>query len=91
MYHNYYVLSAILCSNVILQLAILTKQGDYSIVHCRETRTKRVMNVSSDGELLTYNQTRLFVFNQETTRAGLQENDTICTINLPLVVSLVDL
>ena len=49
---------------------------------------KTIMDISSDGELLTYNQTRLFVFSQETTGTGLQENDTICTINLPLVVGL---
>lgn len=56
-----------------------------SIVY-RETRNKTIMEISSDGEQLTYNQTRIFVFSQETTGAGLQENDTICTINLPLVV-----
>ena len=35
-----------------------------------------------------YNQTRIFKYSQETTRVGLQENDTICTINLALVVSM---
>ena len=57
-------------------------------IYNRETRTKDVLNISSDGTLLTYNQTRIFKYSQETTGAGLQENDTICTINLPLVVSI---
>ena len=55
---------------------------------CRETRTKDIINMSDDGELLTYNQTRVFHFNQDTTGQGLQENDTICTVNIPLVVRL---
>lgn len=54
----------------------------------RETRVKTVLSISSDGELLTYNQSRLFEFSQETTRPGLQEADTICTINIALVVSV---
>lgn len=53
----------------------------------REIRTKEVLDISDDGEELTYNQTRLFIFNQSTTGEGLQESDIICTINLPLVVS----
>lgn len=55
----------------------------------REVRVKTALYRSVDGELLTYNQTRQFFFNQETTGEGLQESDTICTINIPLVVSKV--
>ena len=46
-----------------------------------------VLNISPDGSLLTYNQTRLFHFDQERTGEGLSERDTICTVNIPLVVS----
>ena len=60
---------------------------DVTLFTNRETRDKTVLDISEDGELLTYNQTRFFVFSQETSGAGLQENDTICTINIPLVVS----
>ena len=45
------------------------------------------MEISDDEEFLTYNQTRLFVFNQNATGPGLLETDTICTVNIPLVVS----
>jgi hypothetical protein len=56
------------------------------IIIYRETRVKNVLNVSADGSLLTYNQTRLFHFSLETSGEGLSEVDTICTINLPIVV-----
>ena len=52
----------------------------------RETRVKNVLNISEDGSLLTYNQTRVFHFSPETSGEGLSEEDTICTINLPIVV-----
>ena len=52
----------------------------------RETRIKTVLNTSADGSLLTYNQSRIFNFSPETSGAGLRETDTICTINIPLVV-----
>ena len=47
---------------------------------------KNVLNISEDGSLLTYNQTRLFHFSPETSGDGLSEDDNICTINLPIVV-----
>ena len=52
----------------------------------REVRKKTILNVSTDRSLLTYNQTRLFHFSQETSGEGLTETDTICTVNLPLIV-----
>ena len=52
----------------------------------RETRIKNVLNTSKDGSLLTYNQTRLFQFSQNTSGEGLSEDDNICTINLPIMV-----
>ena len=53
---------------------------------CRETRIKTVFDTSADGSLLTFNQSRIFNFSPETSGAGLRETDTICTINIPLVV-----
>ena len=55
---------------------------------CRENRTKFVKGVSSDGTKLTYTQQRVFHFDTANSAAGLSEDDVICTINLPLVVSL---
>lgn len=55
---------------------------------CREKRTKFVKDISSDGTKLTYTQQRIFHFDAADSAAGLSENDVICTINLPLVVSL---
>ena len=68
----------------------LLLSGNYVHVLCydyRETRIKTVLNTSADGSLLTYNQSRIFNFSPETSGAGLRETDTICTINIPLVVS----
>ena len=48
---------------------------------------KKDLSISEDGSLLTYSQTRVFHFSQNTSGPGLSEDDTICTINLPLVVS----
>ena len=56
----------------------------------RENRTKHFHGLSPDGSLLTYTQTKLFHFDSNKSGDGLQEADTICTINLPLVVSLTD-
>ena len=53
----------------------------------RETRKKTVLDGYSNDSLLTYNQIRVFDFSGETSGEELRENDTICTINLPLVVS----
>ena len=52
----------------------------------RETRIKTVLDTSEDGSLLTFNQSRIFNFSPETSGAGLRETDTICTVNIPLVV-----
>ena len=54
----------------------------------REERKKFFQSVSPDGSQLTYNQSKLFFWDSATSGAGLQENDTICTINIPLLVAL---
>ena len=59
----------------------------YSVTH-RESRTKQFHGYSAGGTLLNYTQTKLFHFDSTHSGKGLKENDTICTINLPLVVSL---
>ena len=74
-------------STPMISLACLTILTDLNININRETRVKNVLNVSEDGSRLTYNQTRLFHFSPETSGEGLSEVDTICTINLPIVVS----
>lgn len=43
---------------------------------------------STDQTLLTYNQTKLFFWDNSTSGEGLEETDTICTINIPLLVSV---
>ena len=55
---------------------------------CRENRTKFIKEVSSDQTTLTYTQQKVFHFDAANSAAGLSEDDTICTVNLPLVVSL---
>ena len=60
-------------------------------LHCREYRSKQFLNTSSDDKRISYNQTRVFYFDESASKAGVAENDTICTINLPLVVSPHDL
>ena len=55
---------------------------------CRENRTKYFTGFSSDLKLLTYNQTKIFHFDNGTSGSGLNETDLICTINVPLIVSL---
>jgi hypothetical protein len=73
-------------------MALMSLGNTYllAIIIYRETRVKNVLNVSADGSLLTYNQTRLFHFSPETSGEGLSEVDTICTINLPIVVGIIN-
>ena len=60
----------------------------FSLTRAREERKKTFLSVSPDGSELTYNQSKLFYWDSGTSGAGLLENDTICTINIPLLVSL---
>ena len=60
--------------------------GHVMFHYYRETRIKYVLDTSQDESLLTYNQTRLFHFSPNTSSPEVSEDDTICTINLPLVV-----
>ena len=53
----------------------------------RESRTKQFLNFSKDKDTLTYNQSRVFHFDESASVAGLKESDIICTINIPFVVS----
>ena len=48
---------------------------------------KHFMKSDSSNEL-KYTQTKLFHFDRNLTAANLTEKDTICTINLALVVSM---
>ena len=54
---------------------------------CREYRTKVFLSTSPDGTELTYNQSKLFFWDNSTSGPGLEEDDIICTINIPLLVS----
>jgi lysosome membrane protein 2 len=60
----------------------LTQVGPYSY---REERKKTFLWVSPDDSELTYNQSKLFYWDSATSGARLRENDTICTINIPLL------
>jgi len=53
----------------------------------REYRTKTFDDHSDDPDQIAYTQQKIFRFDENRTRAGLAETDTICTINIPLVVS----
>ena len=43
--------------------------------------------MSSDKSTLTYTQQKVFHFDAANSAAGTSEDDVICTVNLPLVVS----
>ena len=59
------------------------------VLSIREERLKTFLYVSPDGTELTYNQSKLFYWDASTSGGGLQENDTICTINIPLLVCVI--
>ena len=52
----------------------------------REYRTKQFIKFSPDRQTLTYNQTKVFYFDPAASGPGLDESDTICTINIPFIV-----
>ena len=53
----------------------------------REYRTKDIAGFSDDKEQVTYTQKKVFYFDQDATGPNLTETDTICTINIPFIVS----
>lgn len=63
----------------------VTQVGPYSY---REERRKFFQYVSPDGSELTYNQSKLFFWDNATSGPGLEEGDTICTINIPLLAAI---
>ena len=54
---------------------------------CREYRSKFFLSTSPNGTELTYNQSKLFFWDNSTSGPDLEEEDVICTINIPLLVS----
>ena len=52
----------------------------------REYRRKQFIEFSPDQQFLKYNQTKVFYFDRDATDPRLSESDTICTINIPLIV-----
>jgi lysosome membrane protein 2 len=62
----------------------VTQVGPYSY---REYRSKFFLSMSPNGTELTYNQSKLFFWDNSTSGPDLEEEDVICTINIPLLVS----
>lgn len=54
---------------------------------CREYRVKYFNHTNSTKDLLAYTQNKTFYFDPEASNSSVKEDDIICTINIPLVVS----
>lgn len=56
--------------------------------HFREYRNKyfNESNLLEEGKVLEYTQLKTFHFSPETSQENASESDTICTLNIPLVV-----
>ena len=54
----------------------------------RQYRRKQFIGFSPDQRFLTYTQTKVFYFDPDASGPGLDESDTICTINIPFIVCL---
>lgn len=58
---------------------------------CSEHRAKTFTDASQDPDQITYTQQKIFTFDGNKSGEGLSDTDTICTINIPLVVSAMTL
>ena len=72
-----------------LATASHTSARAHDVLFSSEFRVKHFneSDLLCNQTLLQYTQTKTFHFNQERSGEGLHEDDIICTINLPLVVS----